>query len=404
LTAPFITWEEAEEILAHTLSGKSVERKTIPVREALGRVVIEDAFSIIDLPPFDKSIMDGYAVCDERETYRLLDVIAAGDAEIPALEPGKCVKIMTGAPVPEGALRIVRVEETEETDGLVRVSGREKRTFIAPRGSDVAEGDPVVRAGERLDALACANLVSCGVEKVAVAAKPRVSVITTGSEIVESMADFGPGKIFDSNGPMLANLLEQSGCAPVQAKNVPDDLDRLASELGRALEQSDLVILSGGVSMGDFDFVPDAMEACGLDIHFSRVLIKPGRPVTFAGGKSGAALGLPGNPVSIVATFYLFALPALTALEGSFEKPRFLPLPLEDDYIRSRTARTVFVPARVNAKGRLERPEFHGSAHLLALRDADGFFRVESGIGRVAAGERVPFLPLIGRRGGAHGF
>lgn len=401
-----ITFEESQEILRReALSRRAARSETIPVREGAGRVLLLDVLSRIDLPPFNRSMMDGYAVRegDERESYRLIEVVPAGREGSLPLEPGTCVKVMTGAPVPHGTGRVVKKEDTEAADAIIRITGRDTRTFIAPRGSDCGEGDVVASAGERLGALDVANILSCGVDRMKVARRPRAAVIVTGGEIVEKMEDLESGKIFDSNGPMLEGLLADAGFPLLSLVRIPDDPDRLEKGLSEALDAADLVLLSGGVSAGDFDHVPQVMEACGLEIRFSRISLKPGKPLTLASGDRGMAMGLPGNPVSVLVTFHLFALPALAALEGEAWKRLFTRVRMRTAFSRRRARRTEFVPARVARDGRLVQPDYHGSGHLMALRDADGFFRINRGVKKIAAGAAVPFFKILGKGRWIHG-
>ncbi len=401
-----ITFEESQEILKkRVISHRSVQGETVPVRDAAGRVLVEDVHSSLDLPPFDKSQMDGYAVRegDERESYRMIEIVPAGREGTLPLEPGTCVKIMTGAPVPGGTGRVVKKEDTEVDGDIVRIIGRDTRAFIARRGDDCRKGDRVAWSGERLGSLDAANLLSCGIETVSVARQPRTAVIVTGSEIVDSMEELEPGKIFNSNGPMLEGMLADAGFPVVFAARIPDDPEKLGKGIREALDAADVVLLSGGVSAGDFDHVPGAMEACGLKIHFSRISMKPGRPMTLATGDRGIALGLPGNPVSVLVTFHLFALPTLAALEGEAWRRLFTRVRLRTAFSRKRSGRTEFVPARLARDGRLVRPDYHGSGHLMAIRNADGFFRISRGVKKIAAGAAVPFFRIVGKERWVHG-
>ncbi len=372
--------------------------ETIDVRLALGRVLAADQKSLVDLPAFDKSAMDGYAVMagDERDEYRLLETVPAGCVATQPLVPGATIKVMTGAPVPDGAGKVIMVERTAEADGVVRIHTPDKAINICKQGEDVRCGDVILQAPTVLDAAAIANLVSCGVTEAPVARRLRVSILSTGDEIVDSAADLAPGKIMNSNGPMLAALCEQFGLAVVNQFIVPDDRNGTIAAIEAAMSASDIVLVSGGVSVGDFDFVAYAMTELSLTVHFDRVAIKPGKPITLATGPAGIVFGLPGNPVSAYVMFHLFVRRAARLIAGLPREPRHISLPLAADYRRRKTDRLAYVLGRLTAAGAVEQVECHGSAHLQAVLASDGLFVVPRGTGQFQAGDRVDFLPTRG--------
>ncbi|MHC4114548.1 MAG: molybdopterin molybdotransferase MoeA [Planctomycetota bacterium] len=389
---------EALEILEQELAGISLPVETIPVRQALGRTVVEDQISSLDIPPFDKSAMDGYAVLDgdQKEEYRLVEVVPAGKMPGRTLEPGTTIKVMTGAPVPEGAGQVIMVEQTSETDGKVRIISHSKATNICPRGEDINRGNVVLHAPTVLGPLEIANLIAVGITEVKVTKPIRIAILATGSEIVDSPAQLGAGKIMNSNGPMLAALCRRYGLQLVSNSIVRDNCDITISAIRESLDNADIVLLSGGVSEGDFDFVSEAMKQVGLKLHFNRLAIKPGKPMTFASGANGIAFGLPGNPVAVYLMFHLFVLYAARLMVGKKHKPRFVKLPLAQDYHRRRAERMAYLPCRLTRDGLLKPITYHGSAHLQALRDSDGFFIVPKGATKVSAGQKVDFLILKG--------
>ena len=230
----------------------------------------------------------------------------------------------------------------------------------------------------------------------------RMAVISTGDEITDDPAELRPGTIMNTNGPMLAGLAAAGGLEVVAERTVGDDLDETVAVLADAMGAAELAVLSGGVSVGDFDFVLAAFERLGLEVHFSRVAVKPGKPTVFASARQGsgqagdnkAVFGLPGNPVSAYLMFHLFVLRAAARLGGVEPRLRELRLPLAGDYRRRQSDRLQFVPARLAEDGAVETVTFHGSAHLLALGQTDGFFRVPIGVAEVPAGQRVRFVPI----------
>ena len=388
-----IPLDEAFRILDETLAEVKAPGETIRVREALGRILLTDEVSRLDLPPFDKSAMDGYAIIDgdEPEEYHLLGTVAAGEVGRQRLVPGSTVKVMTGAPVPTGTGRVVMVEHAEEQGPMVRVHKRTGPSNICRQAEDVRRDDVVLRAGTILDALDIANLIACGITKVQVARPLRLAIISTGEEIVDSPKLLTPGKIMNVNGPLLTGLAKEHGLTVVGEQSVPDDRQLIAEAMRTALEQADIVVLSGGVSAGDFDFVIEALADIGLTLHFSRVAVKPGKPTTYASGQGKVVFGLPGNPVSVYLMFHLFVLRAVALLCGVELEGRKLSLPLGSAFRRRKAERTEYVPCRLTRDNTVEPAEYHGSAHLTALMQADGFFVVPMGVVAIAAGEDVIF-------------
>ena len=262
----------------------------------------------------------------------------------------------------------------------------------AGRAEDVAVGDTILEAGARLGPLEIANLVGCGISEVEVARRARVFVISTGDEIVDSLADLGPGKIMNVNGPLICALADRYGFEVTGDEVVGDDLPQLTGSLGRGLDRADIVLLSGGVSEGDFDYVPDAMRECGLEIHFDRVATKPGKPVTFGTSKNGVFFGLPGNPVSSYVAFHTFVLRAAARLAGEAYTLKQFKIRLAGDMKRKPTDRNAFVPCRITSDGFAEPVSYHGSAHLAAVLQADGFMMIPKGTTQLPAHAEVTMM------------
>ncbi len=390
-----ITLSEAMETLREAVVGTSLPAEVVPVREAMGRIIVEDQVSRLDLPPFDKSAMDGFAVPPgpSRQDYRILETVAAGETPSMPLKPGTATKVMTGAPVPDNTARVVMVEQTRQAEGMVQLLDADGRTNICKKGEDVRRGDVVLCCPAVLGAAEIANLVSCGISRLAVARRARVGIVSTGQEIVDSIEQIVPGKIMNVNGPLLTCLCRQHALEVVLNETVPDDPAAILSVLKKAMACADIVVFSGGVSMGDFDCVGKAFIDAGLRVHFTRVAVKPGKPLTLASARGRIVFGLPGNPVSVFLTFHLFVLAAARLLAGDASEARHIQLPLEEDFTRRRGERAEYVPCRLTEAGALRRVEFHGSAHLMALSGSDGFFVVPQGTSELARGEKVDFLP-----------
>jgi molybdopterin molybdotransferase len=368
--------------------------ETVAVRDAINRVLAAGQRSRVDLPPFDKSAMDGYAIRagDEHDTYRVAGIVPAGEAGIDVIEPGTAVKVMTGAPVPGETGRVIKVEEAVEENGTVRFVNPSSSRNVCKKAEDVAVGDTILEAGVRLGPLEIANLVGCGISEVDVARRVRVALISTGDEIVDSFSDLGPGKIMNVNGPLLAALADRHGFDVTCDEVVRDNLSQLTAAIRHGLDQSDIVLLSGGVSEGDFDYVPEAMRECGLEIHFDRVATKPGKPVTFGTGERGIFFGLPGNPVSTYVAFHTFVLRAAARLAGAKYTLKQFKIRLAGELRRKPTDRTAFVPCRITADGFAEPVSYHGSAHLAAVMQADGFMAIPKGTDRLSAHAEVTMM------------
>ena len=305
---------------------------------------------------------------------------------------------MTGAPVPRGTGEVIPLEHVRVEGEAIHVVKRGKDPNFCTQGEDVRRGDRILRAGTRLGPVDVANLIGCGITEVEVFRPVRMAIVSTGDEIADDPAQLGPGMIMNTNGPMLAGLACQFGLEVTAERALVDDPALIASALRDALEGADFVVLSGGVSVGDYDYVGRAMAEAGLHIHFTTVAVKPGRPITYASAPGKAVFGLPGNPVSVYLMFHLFVLRAVARVTGRpWPMPELL-IPLATTFHRRRTERQEYVPCRIADRGTLQAVEFHGSAHLTALGEADGFFVVPVGVAEIPAGQNVQFLPLKGWR------
>lgn len=371
-------------------------RELRSLEAAAGCCVAEDQMAELNLPPFRKSAMDGYAIPEGEASaaYRLTETIAAGQLPSAPLAAGTCVKVMTGAPVPEGTARVVPVEAAEAVDGAVRPQVAGGATNICEQGEDVAEGEVVLKTGTRLTPLARAHLLGCGIAEVEVYRPLRLAILSSGDEIVDHPDHLRPGCIVDTNTPLLTGLAERHGMEVCHTAHLSDDPQETEAGLRAALDAADLVILTGGVSMGDFDCIPDAMQALGLEIHFTRLAVKPGKPTTLATSADRMVFGLPGNPVSAFLMFHLFILRVQQVLTGNERGLHEHLLVLDEAYERSSTERCAYVPARIRRVGTVQPVVYHGSAHLAALLNADGFFHVPQGTRGLPSGSHVTFYRL----------
>jgi molybdopterin molybdotransferase len=288
-------------------------------------------------------------------------------------------------------------EHTEESDGTIEIKRKSTKSNICRQGEDLNEGDVLCPKGTHLTPLALANIALGGVASINASKRPTAAVFSTGDELLPAGAHIEPRKIFDSNGPMLSALLAHSGIAVAFTGHIPDNLDESVAGLRKGLDEAEVVLLTGAVSKGDYDFLPEAFRQVGLETHFDEIAVKPGKPTTFATTEDKMVFGLPGNPVSAFLMFHIFVLPALLIMQGSNVQPRFVKCPIELDIKSIKNERDQFIPAKLSEDGLAIPLEYHGSGHLTALAQADGFIRIESGVTSIAAGEKVSFLPLMVR-------
>jgi molybdopterin molybdotransferase len=391
--------EAWERVAAHAVP-LPVER--IPLADAAGRVPAEDARSVVDLPPFDRSAMDGYAVravdTDPPAPLALAGAIAAGEVADAPLAPGTAVGITTGAALPDGADAVLRVEDAVlDGDRVTPAGPLSPGLHVRYRGEDVARGDVLAPAGEPLTFQRVTALASAGVGEVAVHRRPVVHVIATGTELLEVGAPPQPGRIHESNRLTLALLAERAGAAAVLHPVVPDDPDATRAAIAAGLA-ADVLLVSGGVSVGPHDHVKPALEEAGVEEDFWRVRLKPGKPLWF--GRRGATLvfGLPGNPLSTVACFLLFVGPALRRMQGEADaQPIAVPARLTVP-ARAADGRTTLLTARLahGPDGMREATPTEGQgSHLTgALGASDAFAVIPHTAGELPAGAIVDALLL----------
>jgi molybdopterin molybdotransferase len=391
---------EAWELVAEHIAPLPAER--LALADALGRVAAEDAVSAVDLPPFDRSAMDGYALraadTDPPAPLVLAGEVAAGEVATSSLEPGTAVGITTGAALPDGADAVLRVEDAALADGRVTPAGALRvGTHVRYRGEDVTRGAVLAAFGTALGPHHLTALASAGVGSVTVGRRPVMHVLATGTELLEIGAPPEPGRIHESNRLALQMLGEAAGAAVVLHPVVSDDPDATRAAVRAALD-GDVLAVSGGVSVGPHDHVKPALVDAGVEEVFWRVRLKPGKPLWF--GRRGAQIvfGLPGNPLSTVACFLLFVGPALRALQGARDAgPAFVPARLA---VAARPAegRTTLLTARMAraADGVLEATPTEGQgSHLTgALAASDGFVEIPRDAGELAPGSLVRALLL----------
>jgi molybdopterin molybdotransferase len=389
----------------------STER--IPLANTAGRVLAAPIAADDDQPPFARSTRDGYACrAAQASAYKTLSIAGsthAGQAPAGPLPPGKAWEIMTGAPVPSGADCVIMLEHVERSNNSIRLIGPRKikpGENVVAKGAQGRRGDEQLPAGIRLAAAQIALAASCGYTHLDVYVRPRVAILTTGDELVPVRAKPGPGKIRNSNAPMLAALVANAGAEPIILPTAADTAEALDAALAQAM-QADMLLISGGVSAGKFDLVEPALARLLATFHFTGVRIQPGKPLVFgqiprSGGSPTAQVffGLPGNPISSAATFYLFAAPILAALAGSSEtRPRFVLAQLARDTDRkTKPGLTRFLPAYCEFNPSIARlPQvalvpWHGSGDLTAFAHSNCFVVIPEDAGFLEAGTTVHIL------------
>lgn len=390
-----ITLEQALEIAFEKVQLLGTEN--VNFLHSSGSILAQDVFADADMPPFNKSAMDGYACrsADLDQELSVVEIISAGYSPTKKIEAGQCSKIMTGAQVPEGADTVFMVEYAEETaPGKVRFSGTKTNSNICMKGEDLKEGDLVILAGTMLKPQHIAMLASVGCTNPSVFQKPQVGIISTGSELVNPEAVPLSSQIRNSNGPQLFAQATKYGFPVKSYGIVPDDKQLTKQLIQKSVAESDVTILSGGVSIGDFDFVPQIIHELGFEIHFSKINIKPGQHTTFASKENRYIIGLPGNPVSSFIQFEVFALPFLLKLMNFEQAEIRLPLPMSHDYFREKADREECLPVQVTNQNEVRMIEYHGSAHIHAYYQAFGYISVPAGTTGILKGELVHVRPL----------
>jgi molybdopterin molybdotransferase len=396
--------EDALSCIAAHVTPLAPER--VVLEDAYGRFLAEDLCAPLDLPPFRNSAMDGYAVraADTPGRLTVLGESAAGAPHLATVAPGVAVKVSTGATMPEGTDAVAPIETVTVRDGEIEIADSvAPGTFVRDRGSDIARGAPLLAAHTRIGPAQIGAAAASGLRTLPCRRLPRVAIVTTGNELRRPGEPLRDGEIYDANGPMLEAALHAAGARVERFPAAADTLDAHAEALSRALTH-DVVITSGGVSVGDHDLVRRAGAELGVRELFWRIALRPGKPLTFGVRDGTLVFGLPGNPVSTLVCFQMFVAPALLALQGAPDcRPAFrvgmlaaevARNPVRDDLIRVRVRRPhpeddgpVAVPV-------LEPLPGQQSHQIVVAAQADGLARIPTGEGPLAPGAEVEYLPI----------
>jgi len=372
--------------------------QSLPLTPAAhGLVLAEDIVSDLDMPPYDKALMDGYAVratdvADGQGLLTVIEEVTAGQVPKLPVGPGQATRIMTGAPIPAGADAVVMIERTKQPDpSHIHVDDKPIRPGmnLLARAREMRRGETVLAAGAVLRPQEFGLLASVGRTEVKLYPRPQVAVLSTGDEIVEASETPGPGQIRNGNGPMLLAQVLRAGGLPKFLGIARDRVDSLRPLLVEGLKNQ-ILVLSGGVSAGKLDLVPGVLQELGVEAHFHKVEMKPGKPVFFGSRAGTLVFGLPGNPVSALVCFELFVRPAIQRLLGRAEPgPAMLPAKLIDDFTY-KTDRPTYYPAvlRLGSAGWEVQPvPWFGSADLRGLTHAEAFVLFPAGDHQHRAGQ-----------------
>ena len=375
---------------------------TLPVADALGHVLAQEIRCDREYPPFDRSTRDGYAVraseARARASLRCVGEIKAGDTVSQPLEASTCIQIMTGAAVPQGGDAVVMIEFTHRADDTITFD-RDSQVGqnIVPRGSEARAGDVALQPGLRLGFAELAVAAQVGAAMLRCCKKPRVAILATGDEVVPISETPGPFHIRNSNTVSLAAQVRLAGGEPVPLVSALDRAYDLSEKIEEGLRE-DILVLSGGVSMGKYDLVESVLKGMGAEFFFDAVAVRPGKPTVFGRCRNTLVFGLPGNPVSTMVTFQLFAIPAIDILSGT--EPRPLPL-LEAtlvETVREKSGLTHFLPARLDWSGsqpKVRTLRWQGSGDISALTRANCFLMVPADGAEISEGQRVSVLPRL---------
>lgn len=368
----------------------------VKLGKSLNRVLAEDVFADLDFPSFNKSAMDGYAIQQEdiSKSLRIIEFIPAGRKPKKIIISGTCSKIMTGAMLPEGADMVVMKEDVIVNDELIAVINQKSKNNILKQGEYLKTGSLLLQKGVNIKPVHIGLFASVGVIEPLVYKLPVVSILSTGSELVSPEIKPLPPMIRDSNSGQLESLVHYSGARALSVGQIHDDSDKIFYAVQKALEVSNIVVVTGGASIGDHDFTENVFNKLNAGIHFTTLAIQPGKPALFATIGNRFLFGLSGNPVSAYVQFQLLVKPLLNRLVRKVTEPKIFKLPISIDKIRKKADRILFFPVKINIKMEAEPIDYKGSAHLDAYQHADGMACFPVGIVELLKGTIIDVRPI----------
>jgi molybdopterin molybdotransferase len=372
---------------AHRLADEPVD-----IRHAMNRVLAEDVRSDIDIPPFDKSLRDGYACrkADLANDLVVIETIPAGYMPTKVIGPNQCAKIMTGSVMPEGADCVLMKEYVEApTENTIRCVESTDADYISRRAEDIVAGEVVLRKGILLKSHHIAVLASVGHTQPRVYKAPRIGVMATGDELIEPACKPKPSQIRNTNSYQLVAQIERMGATATNYGIVEDTEEVIDRMIKKAKEENDVVLVSGGVSVGDFDYVPGILRQNNFHLLFEKVAVKPGKPTVFGVSDRLYCFGLPGNPVSTFVQFEILIKPFLYKLMGHEYQCHDIRMPLAESIRRKEAKRLEWLPVVISKGGIVKLVEYHGSAHISSLCHADGLIRIDASVAELEKGTMV---------------
>jgi len=380
-------------VKTHVTPNHNTELKSI--KNSVGHVLSEDIISPINMPPFRQSAMDGYAIHIHNDlTYRLIGEVKAGDDHHPTLEQGEAVRIFTGAPVPDTANSVVIQEKViKENKKIILEDSSRLDDNIRPMGEQVMNGDTALKKGTKLTPPAIGYLISLGITNVRVYSKPKIAIVVTGNELIEAGHPLPYGKIYESNSSMLQSTLNHLGFENVTTHKVNDDYVNTLSILDDLIEQKDMVLISGGISVGDYDFVGKALNELNVHKVFYKVNQKPGKPLFFGKRNNSCVFALPGNPASALTCFYIYVQPSLDLISGMEETKLVRTLAKSNSDFTKKGVRAQFLKASVN-NGHVDILEGQSSAMLQTFALANALVFVPGEKCEISKGEMLEVIPL----------
>ena len=390
-----ITYEKAIEIVQSNIIQLGTERVELP--KSINRVLREDIFSDMNMPPFNKSAMDGFACRKEDigNELEIIESIQAGYKPKKIVGKNQCSKIMTGAQIPEGADCVIIFEDVEYiSENKIKFLKEKTSNNICYKGEDVIVGQKLLSSGIRITEKVISSIAMVANWQPLVSIKPKVGIISTGDEIVEPFSKPNESQIRNTNAYQLLFQVEKFGCIPNYYGIVKDKEEEILSALKKAKEENDLIILTGGVSMGEFDLIPESLKKVGFNLLFEKVQQQPGKPTVFGKDESKFVFGMPGNPVSSFIVFEFFAKQLLAEMMGLKTFYKELNLELGQSYKRKRSERLGRIPVQINDDGKVIPVEYHGSAHINSLVDADGIISIPIGVVELKEGTKVNVRPI----------
>jgi len=385
-----ILFEEALGIISESAVPLASEK--IRLEDCLGRVLAANIFSDMDMPPFDKSAVDGYACrrADLEKELIVLETIPAGKVPTKFVNAGECSKLMTGGMLPEGADIVIMVEDVEITGPeTIRFTAHKTASNYCKIAEDITSGEKVLEKGTLIRPQEVAILASVGCANPEVYQQPRIGIISTGDELVEPGETPALSQIRNSNAWQLLAQAQRAGCKATYFGIARDTEEATLEIIQQAAAESDIVILTGGISAGDFDFVPAVIQQAGFDIKFRSMAVQPGKPVIFATRGNQYLVALPGNPVSSFVQFELLVKHLIKLITGNKVPVLRIKVPMGIDYLRKRTARKAFFPVYLSDEGTAMPVEYHGSAHIHSYINAHGIVTIEIGENEIKKGTLV---------------